>query len=237
MQHALRVRGRQAGAQLAGDVDDLLGRQPADAPEQRREVLAAHELHREEDLAVGLADVEDPADRRMRDLPRESHFVEDALARLGARRVDQLQRDRRLEHEVVGAPDVAHAAAADPRDHPVAAGEHVAGRERRAAVGVRSRSAARLPSLVVKRAAATRPPAAGRASSPQASARNALGARPAALERGEKQLLRALVQRRHWLREYELYSSSTCRRLVTRDRHWRPSRCGVCRPVCRVNEA
>ena len=44
--------------------------------------------------------------------------------------MDQLQRDRRLEDEVVGVPHVAHAAAADPRDHPVAAGEDIAGRER-----------------------------------------------------------------------------------------------------------
>ena len=40
VQHALRVRRRQTGAELTGDVDDLLGRQPADAPQQRREVLA-----------------------------------------------------------------------------------------------------------------------------------------------------------------------------------------------------
>ena len=47
--------------------------------------------------------------------------------------MDQLQRDGRLQDEIVGAPDVAHAAAADARDHPVAAREHFARRERRAA--------------------------------------------------------------------------------------------------------
>ena len=64
MQDTLCVRRRQAGAQLTGDVDHLLGGQPADAPEQRGEVLASNELHRVEDPALGLADVEDAAHRR-----------------------------------------------------------------------------------------------------------------------------------------------------------------------------
>jgi hypothetical protein len=41
---------------------------PADATHQRREVLAVHELHREEVLAVGFADVPDAADGRVRNL-------------------------------------------------------------------------------------------------------------------------------------------------------------------------
>ena len=82
MQHALRVRRRQAGAQLTGDVDDLLRGQPSDAAEQRGEVFAANQLHRVEDPALGLADVEDAAHGRVRDLPRQPNFVEDALARL-----------------------------------------------------------------------------------------------------------------------------------------------------------
>ena len=49
MEHALRVRRREAGAELAADVDDLFRRQPADAPEQRGQVLAANQLHRVED--------------------------------------------------------------------------------------------------------------------------------------------------------------------------------------------
>ena len=118
------------GAQLTADVDDLLGRQPADALEQRGQILSANQLHRVEDRALGLADVEDAADGRMRDLPGEPDFVEDAVAHVGAGGMDHLQRDRRLEHEIVGAPDVAHAAAADPRDHPIAAGEHLARGER-----------------------------------------------------------------------------------------------------------
>ena len=60
----------------------------------------------------------------MRDLSREPYFVEDALAPFRTRRVDQLQCDRRLEDEVVGAPDHAHAAPADLRDHPIASRKH-----------------------------------------------------------------------------------------------------------------
>ena len=131
MQHALRVRRSQARAQLPPDVDDLLRRQPAHAPKQRREILAPDQLHREEDHALGLADVEDPADGRVRDLTREPHFVEDPLARGRTGRLDDFQCDRGFEDEVVGAPDIAHAAAADALDHAIPACEYLAWREHR----------------------------------------------------------------------------------------------------------
>ena len=41
----------------------------------------------------------------------------------------ELQRHRLIEREVVGAVDLAHAAAAEQRDEPVAAGDDGAGRE------------------------------------------------------------------------------------------------------------
>ena len=53
----------------------LVLRQPADAAQQRRQILAVDVLHREEELAVELADVVDAADVRVRDLPRRPHFV------------------------------------------------------------------------------------------------------------------------------------------------------------------
>ena len=62
MKDALGVRRGQPGAQLMGDVDDLLRGQPADAAEKRGQVLASNELHRKEDPALGLADVEDATD-------------------------------------------------------------------------------------------------------------------------------------------------------------------------------
>ena len=62
---------------------------------------------------------------------------------LGRRRSNELQGDRRPKHQIVGAPDLAHAAAADARDHPVAAGEHLAGGKSEAASSCPWRPAAR----------------------------------------------------------------------------------------------
>ena len=41
----------------------------------RREIFTAHELHREEHTPVGLADVEDAADRGVRNLPCQPDLV------------------------------------------------------------------------------------------------------------------------------------------------------------------
>ena len=65
----------------------------------------------------------------MRDLPRQPYFVQEAVARPALPGDNQLQRDRRPK-DIVGAPDVAHASLSEPRDHAVAAGKHVARRER-----------------------------------------------------------------------------------------------------------
>ena len=91
----------------------LLG-EAADAAEQRREVLAVHVLHRQERVALDLVDVVDAADVRVRDLPRHPHF---GVQLRQARRIaidvgrQELQRDRLTELQVVGAEDLAHAAA------------------------------------------------------------------------------------------------------------------------------
>jgi len=130
VQDVLSVGNRQPGAELMSDLDDFLRRQPADPFEERREILALHQLHREEDLAFRFSHIVDTAYRRMRDPPREPDFVEDAEARVGAGQMNQFQRYRRLEDEVVGTPYVAHAATAYPRDHPIAPGEDITRRER-----------------------------------------------------------------------------------------------------------
>ena len=52
MEHALVVRRRQARAELPRDLDGFVFRQPADAAEQRREILAVHELHRKKVASV-----------------------------------------------------------------------------------------------------------------------------------------------------------------------------------------
>ena len=46
MHHAFVVRGGQAGAELAGDLQRLVLRQPPDAPQQRGQILAVHVFHR-----------------------------------------------------------------------------------------------------------------------------------------------------------------------------------------------
>ena len=119
VQHALVVRRREPRAELARDVERLVGGKPADAPQERGEVLAVDELHGEEVLPVDLADVVDAADVGMRDLARDAHLGVEALeprrdprARLAR---EELQRDRLAELQVVGAVDLAHAAAAGDR--------------------------------------------------------------------------------------------------------------------------
>ena len=77
-------------------------------------------------LAVHLADVVDAADVRVGDLQGGLDLVEEAVeARLIAlhRLRQELQRHRLAELEVVGAVDLAHAAAAEQADDAVALGQ------------------------------------------------------------------------------------------------------------------
>ena len=132
MQHAALVGGGDAGAQLARDLDRLVLRDAADAPEQRREVLAVDVLHRQEPAPVGVAEVVQAADVLVRHLARDAQLVVELRERRvvdgGAFR-QELQRDRLIEREVVGAIHLAHAAAAEQRHEAVAAGDDGAGRK------------------------------------------------------------------------------------------------------------
>src|SRR5438477_51350 len=56
------VRRGQSGANLARDVHRLALWQPADALQQRLEILAVDELHHDERMAFVIGDVEQPAD-------------------------------------------------------------------------------------------------------------------------------------------------------------------------------
>ena len=47
MEDALLVRGSETAADLLRDVEGLVSGETADAPEERGEVLAVHELHRQ----------------------------------------------------------------------------------------------------------------------------------------------------------------------------------------------
>ena len=119
VQHALGVGGGEAGAQLACDLEHTFRGETAHAAQQRRQVLAVHQFHGKEHDAGVFADVEHAADRRVRNLPGQADLVEDLRACGGTGRPDEFQRNRGLEHEVVGAPHVAHAAAPQPRNHAV----------------------------------------------------------------------------------------------------------------------
>ena len=78
MQNTFGVRGGQARAQLARDFDGFVGRQAADAAQQRSQVFAIHVLHRQVRLAVDFAEIVNAADIGVRDLARDADFVVEA---------------------------------------------------------------------------------------------------------------------------------------------------------------
>ena len=120
------------GAELAGDVERLVGRQPADAPQERGEVLAVDQLHGQEEVALRLPHVVHAADRGVRDLPGHPDLAVEAGEPLAVRVEavgQELEGDRLLELQVVGAVDLAHPAAAEEPDDAVAAGQDRAGHE------------------------------------------------------------------------------------------------------------
>ncbi len=119
MQHPAFVCRGQPGAELSCDVERLVLGQPADASQQRGQILAIDVLHRQEGQAVGLADVVHPADVLVSDLAGEPHFVVELGQARGIafeRCRQELQRERLPELEVVGPIDLAHAALAESRD-------------------------------------------------------------------------------------------------------------------------
>jgi hypothetical protein len=203
VEDAFRVGGREPPAKLAGDVDDLFGRQAADALDQRRQILAPDQFHREKDLAIGLAHVEDAAHRRMRDLPRQPDLVQDPGDRTLPGGTDEFEGDRRPQHEIIGVPHLAHAALADARDHPVAAGKHLAGGKPRSGAvgqgrgdGAAARTAAGAAFLVVgeQRLHFLAQPGVG----PAGFGHEGLAFRRGNVERLQKDILRAQGQRRHF---------------------------------------
>ena len=132
VQHAPLVRGGEAGAQLPRHLDRLVLRQPPDAAQQRREVLAVDVLHREVRPAVDLADVVHAADVLVGDLARDAHLVvelREARGIGGDGLGQELQRHGLVEAQVVGAVHLAHAAASEQADDAVAVVDDGAGRE------------------------------------------------------------------------------------------------------------
>ncbi len=127
VQHAALVRGGESRADLPRDLEPLVFRQPADAAEQDREILAVHVLHRDEQLAVDLPDVVHAADVRMRHGPRGPHLVVELREphRVAQEiRRQEFQRDLLPEAQVVGAIDLSHAAAPEQAQHAISVVEH-----------------------------------------------------------------------------------------------------------------
>ena len=90
MQYAALVGGRHTGTDLPRDLDRLLLRKATDAAEQRRQILPVDVLHRQERLAVGVADVVGAADVAVRDRTRDANLVV------------ELREALRIVHQVIG---------------------------------------------------------------------------------------------------------------------------------------
>jgi hypothetical protein len=139
MEDAAIVRRRQPGAHLSDDVERLVRRQPSDAPQQRGEILAVHVLHRHERTRVPFGDIMDAAHVGMRHLARGARLGSQPGREVRLLAAQELERDRQAERQVVGAVDLAHAAAPQQTDDAVARGEECTRRERamidRAAAG------------------------------------------------------------------------------------------------------
>ena len=106
------------------------GRRPMRRSSDDRSSPSTYSIERKT-LALGLADVVHAADVGMRDPARDAHFVAEALERRSSSVCgfgQELQRDGLAQPEVVGAIDLAHAAAAQQRDHAIAFGDDQARR-------------------------------------------------------------------------------------------------------------
>ena len=80
----------------------------------------------------------------MGDLPCEPHLVQDALTSIGVGGIDQLEGDIGVENEIMGTPDITHAAPADPCNHLISPREHLTWRKANVVD-----AAARLDSFVI----------------------------------------------------------------------------------------
>ena len=127
VEHPLVVGSGQPGAQLPRHLGRLVRRQAADAPQQRGEVLAVDVLHRQEHVAVGLADVVHTTDVGVADLSCDADLGAEPRQPIGVggHKVGQeLQRDGLAKGEILGAIDLAHAAASEQAEDLVPAGQH-----------------------------------------------------------------------------------------------------------------
>ena len=125
MDDAGRVRRREARADLLGDRLEPRPRhrRRADLARQR---LAVDELHRQELLALVLADVEHARDVAVLDPARQLHLAAKPLERVvGQPGAQHLERDALVELGVERLVDAAHAAAAEPAHDAIATGDEL----------------------------------------------------------------------------------------------------------------
>jgi hypothetical protein len=130
VQYSLGMRGGEAGAELARDLDGLVAGHAPDAPQETAQFLAIDVLHGNVRGAVHFADVVYAADVGMRDLARNPDlavetFEQPGIAGGGFR--EKLQGYRLVELEIDGAIDLAHAASADQTENAVAIGQDRSG--------------------------------------------------------------------------------------------------------------
>ena len=129
MQHAALVRGRQTGADLARKLDGFILGQPADAADQRGEVLAIEVFHRKEVRSFDEADIVDAADVGVRNLAGDAHFVAESRQRRFAHvgTAQKLQRHGLIEDQILSPIHLAHAAPSEHAEDPVSARQHRTG--------------------------------------------------------------------------------------------------------------
>ncbi len=112
---ALVVRAREPFGDLGGDFEGAVRRQRA-ARGQVAQLLAAHQLHRDEVDAVGFVDRVDDRDVRMFERGGSARLLNEPLAPVGVGhqlRRQHLERHLAVQAQVERAIDDAHAAAAD----------------------------------------------------------------------------------------------------------------------------
>ena len=130
------VRGGEAGGHLSRDSQRARHREPALAPEDRRQVVALDVGHRDVLDALDLAEVVYADDVLVRDLAGEQQLALEAALQLGGRlrlrdgfRSDHLERDRDAQLLVPRLVHRAHPARAEQLDDLIARAERLSGYE------------------------------------------------------------------------------------------------------------
>src|ERR1700686_1383276 len=142
------MRGGESGASLPGDLDSFVRGQPANAANQRREVLSIDIFHSEKRNTFGIADIENAADVGMRNLACNAYFRMEprqcaSILRQAGRQ--KLNRYDLAQLKVFGTVHLAHASAAGQRNHAIAVSNNLPGRESSTANGIGAGKGSRQP--------------------------------------------------------------------------------------------